>query len=94
MRVFQNAGLYPAYVPRLDVLASGASTFDQRRDTFLNDSYGASHTLLPVLARRGDAFFTNADDEKMQRMWAREKGSTSRQCTLPDLKSSSLERVH
>jgi len=38
MRLFQNGGLYPSYVPRLNTLARDASTFTERRRVFLDDS--------------------------------------------------------
>ncbi|HJP68859.1 MAG TPA: glycosyltransferase [Sphingomicrobium sp.] len=74
MRVFQNSGLYPSYLSRLNQLAQNAASFDERRRIFLNDRFGALHFLQPVLAGDADAFFTNADDEILQRLWAREHG--------------------
>jgi hypothetical protein len=40
----------------------------------MNDRFGAAHTLLPVLNGEETAFFTNGDDEVLQRSWARENG--------------------
>lgn len=74
MRLFQNFGLYPSYVPRLNKLAAGTQSFAERRDVFLHDRFGASHFLLPVLDGSAEAFFTNGDDEVLQRRWAREQG--------------------
>lgn len=74
MRLFQNSGLYPSYLPRLNQLAAGASTFAARRDVFLHDRFGAAHFLKPVLDGASDAFFTNGDDEVLQRRWARAQG--------------------
>lgn len=74
MRLFQNSGLYPSYVPRLNQLAARASTFAGRRDVFLDDRFGAPHILKPVLDNATEAFFTNGDDEILQRLWAREQG--------------------
>lgn len=74
MRLFQNGGLYPSYVPRLNTLARGASTFAARRRVFLDDRFGALHFLKPVLDDDVEAFFTNGDDEILQRQWARENG--------------------
>ena len=74
MRLFQNSGLYPAYLTRLNRLAGGATTFAQRRQAFLADRFGASHFLKPVLDAEPDAFFTNGDDATLQRLWAREHG--------------------
>ena len=74
MRVFQNGGLYPSYVPRLNGLARGALGFEERRRAFLDDRFGALHFLAPVLQGDAQAFFTNADDDILQRHWARENG--------------------
>ena len=72
MRLFQNSGLYPSYLRRLNQLASRAHSFDERRQIFLTDRFGALHFLKPVLEGNSDAFFTNGDDETLQRHWARE----------------------
>ena len=90
MRLFQNAGMYPSYLPRLDRLAVGAHDFRSRLDVFLADRYGACHHLLPVLQRDPDAFFTNADDELLQRAWAREHGMKA-DATLEEILLAQLE---
>lgn len=74
MRLFQNSGLYPSYVARLDQLAWGKDDFAARRSVFLADRFGALHFLEPVLTGDPDAFFTNGDDEVLQRQWARQSG--------------------
>lgn len=74
MRLFQISGLMPAYRARLDRLAQGAQGFAGRLDRFLQDRFAASHILAPVLDRAPEAFFTNADDEVLQRAWAAENG--------------------
>jgi Glycosyl transferases group 1 len=74
MRLFQNSGLYPSYFPRLNRLAHDAASFGERRRIFLDDRFGALHFLKPVLDGEPYAFFTNADDEILQRLWARENG--------------------
>jgi len=74
MRLFQNSALYPSYLPRLNQLAAKAVSFDARRRVFLDDRFGAPHLLQPVLDRSPEAFFTNGDDEILQREWAREQG--------------------
>ena len=74
MRLFQNSGLYSAYLPRLNGLAANATTFAQRRRVFLDDRFGAAHFLQPVLLDDASAFFTNGDDTTLQRLWARENG--------------------
>jgi hypothetical protein len=74
MRLFQNCGLYPSYLTRLNHLAPRPLGFDARRRVFLDDRFGALHFLQPVLDGDADAFFTNGDDEILQRQWARENG--------------------
>ncbi|WP_322868126.1 glycosyltransferase [Bradyrhizobium ottawaense] len=76
MRLFQNSSLYPSYLPRLNQLAAKAPSFAARRDVFLHDRFGAAHILKPVLDGKAEAFFTNGDDEVLQRQWAREQGMT------------------
>jgi len=74
VRLFQNAGVYPAYLPRLASLSRDATTFSQMRSVFLADRFGACHILLPVLEASPSAFFTNGDHEPTQRRWAKENG--------------------
>lgn len=76
MRLFQNSGLYPSYLPRLKALVAqaGARNFEQQRKVFQADRFGAPHLLMPILDGWPDAFFTNGDDENLQRTWAREHG--------------------
>jgi Glycosyl transferases group 1 len=77
MRLFQNGGLYRSYLPRLNALARQTSGFKERRRMFLDDRFGALHFLKPVLEDDARAFFTNADDDNLQRQWARENGLSS-----------------
>ncbi|MBW5435857.1 glycosyltransferase family 1 protein [Bradyrhizobium canariense] len=74
MRLFQNSALYPSYLVRLNQLAANTQSFAERRRLFLDDRFGASHVLKPVLDGLAEAFFTNGDDEVLQRRWAREQG--------------------
>src|SRR4029077_15285093 len=74
MRLFQNSGLYPSYLRRLDRIARDARSFAARLHTFLDDPSGACHFLKPVLDGAATAFFTNGDDVALQRMWATEHG--------------------
>lgn len=74
MQLFQNSGISPSYRARLAGLVAGIRDFEKQREVFLKDRYGASHMLLPVLAVDPRAFFTNGDDESLQRAWARENG--------------------
>ncbi|MBG0799954.1 glycosyltransferase [Methylocystis sp. H4A] len=77
MRLFQNSGLMPAYVRRLRKLARPALSFADQRRIVLADRYGASHLLKPVLDEDSQSFFTNGDDQNLQRAWAREQGMRS-----------------
>ena len=90
MRLFQNSGLYPAYLTRLNRLAAGAVTFTERRNVFLADRYGASHFLKPVLEGETTAFFTNGDDRELQRLWAHENGLPHK-ATRDDILRAQLE---
>jgi Glycosyl transferases group 1 len=90
MRLFQNTGLYPSYLPRLNSLARHASGFEGRRSVFLNDRFGALHFLKPVLDGDEDTFFTNGSDEILQRQWAQENGLKS-QTPLEDILLAQIE---
>jgi hypothetical protein len=74
MRLFQNSGLYPSYLKRLNQLAGQARGFDARRLVILADRFNAVHFMKPVLEGDPDASFTCGDDEVLQRYWARENG--------------------
>jgi len=90
MRLFQNSGLYPSYLVRLNHLAPHTLGFDQRRRIFLNDRFGALHFLQPVLNDDVDTFFTNGDDEILQRRWARENGIRTKM-SLEDILLAQIE---
>ena len=83
MRLFQNSGIYRAYRPRLRELTRNCKTFEAKVDAFLRDRYGAAHFLVPILERADTAFFTNSDDEQLQRQWAREQGLPA--ATAPEI---------
>ena len=74
MRLFVNSDVYPAYRRQFDEEWAHLDTFAARRRAFLDDRYSAVHFLKPVLDGEEWAFFTNGDDEVLQRMWAREHG--------------------
>jgi len=74
MRLFQNSGLYPAYLPRLARLTRDCTNFAESRQAFLADRFGACHFLQPVLEGGADAFFTNGDDINLQRYWSQAQG--------------------
>jgi Glycosyl transferases group 1 len=84
MRLFQNSGIYPSYLPRLRSLDNIANSFAEKIGIFLDDRFGALHFLQPVLDRSPEAFFTNGDDPIVQRLWSREHGLAS---------STSLENI-
>jgi len=89
MQLFQNSGLYRAYLPRLARLTKNSPTFAESRDAFIADRFGASHVLLPVLTGDRSAFFTNGDDEELQLKWAREHGIRGR----PSLENILLAQI-
>ena len=90
MRLFQNSGVYPAYRSRLRRLTQGNASFEAQLTTFLADRYGAAHFLQPVLERDPSAFFTNGDDEVLQRRWACEHGMP-RNATLEAILTAQIE---
>lgn len=90
MRIFQNAGLYPSYRQYFDRCFGVNQTFTVRRKCFLDDRFGASHLLLPVLEGSPEAFFTCGDDEVLQRAWARENGLSAR-AQLVDILLAQIE---
>jgi len=91
MRLFQNSGLYPSYLGYLNRLARDATSFAERRRIFMEDRFGALHALQPVLDGAPEAFFTNADDEVLQRLWARENGLPAK-ATLEDILLAQIEQ--
>lgn len=90
MRLFQNSGILPAYRERLHAKMNPADGFSRQLDIFLDDRYGASHFLKPVYDKSPDAFFTNADDEMLQRAWARENGMAET-ASLADILIAQIE---
>jgi hypothetical protein len=91
MRLFQNCGLMPSYVTRLNELAPAAVTFDARRRIFMDDRFGALHFLKPVLDYDTDAFLACGNDERMQRNWAQENGFSVK-ATLDDILLAQIEQ--
>ena len=90
MRLFQSSGLYPSYLGYLNRLARDATSFAARLRIFMDDRFGALHVLQPVLDGAPEAFFTNADDEVLQRLWARENGLPAK-TTLEDILLAQIE---
>jgi Glycosyl transferases group 1 len=74
VRLFQNSALYPSYRSRHSNGCRGIPTFKAQSAYFLDHRYGALHFLAPVLNGDATAFFTNGDDEGLQRAWANEMG--------------------
>jgi Glycosyl transferases group 1 len=89
LRLFQNSGLNASYRKRLAQLTSGKSGFEVIKHIFLDDRYGASHFLAPVLNGDVTAFFTNGDDENIQKAWAHENGLKGR--SLRDILLAQIE---
>lgn len=90
MRLFQNSALYRGYLPRLRRLTRGLSSFEELRDAFLGDRFGAPHFLSPVLEGKAEAFFTNGDDPDLQGAWAAAKG-LPRTTALEDILLAQIE---
>ena len=77
MRLFQNSGVPPSYLcGQREAFQNG--TFRDQIGRFLDHRYGALHFLAPVLNGDDTAFFTNGDDEELQRTWAQEVGMSAR----------------
>lgn len=74
MRLFQTSDLYPSYLTELRKLRGEASTFADLHRVMVDDRYAASHVLQPALSGDPSAFYTNHNDEVLQRAWAREQG--------------------
>lgn len=91
LRLFQNARYYPSLRPRIRELTRDRSTFTGQIDAFLNFRESAAHILLPIEQRAEWAFFTNGDDEAVQRVWAREQG-LSRRASLGDILKAQIEQ--
>jgi Glycosyl transferases group 1 len=77
MKLFQIGGCMPSYRKRLASLTGSASSFAEQRAIFLADRFGAVHFLKPVLEGDPSAFFTNGDDERLQKAWASENGMSA-----------------
>jgi hypothetical protein len=90
VRLFQNSALGVAYLPRLRSLSASCNTFADHVRVFLDDRFAACHFLLPVLERDQAAFFTNGNDELVQRAWAAEHG-LHRKATLTEILLAQIE---
>jgi glycosyltransferase involved in cell wall biosynthesis len=90
LRLFQNSRYYPSLRPRLRELASNRPTFAEQINAFLNFREQAAHILMPVDRREEWAFFTNGDDEVLQKQWAREHGLPLR-ARLSDILKAQIE---
>jgi glycosyltransferase involved in cell wall biosynthesis len=88
MRLFQNSGVPPSLLSHRQ--AQGTTTFKAQITRFLEHRYGALHFLAPVLSGEDTAFFTNGDDEGLQRTWAREMGM-SKKVGLADVLLAQIE---
>ena len=78
MRLLQNSGCYPTYFAGRRHRSQALLTFKVQIGRFLEGRYGAVHFLAPVLNGDETAFFTNGDDEVLQRTWAREMGMSTK----------------
>jgi hypothetical protein len=87
MRLFQNSGVPPSFLSR-ETFQDVA--FRDQIARFLDNRYGALHFLAPVLNGDDTAFFTNGDDERLQRTWAHEKGMPAK-ASLVDILLAQIE---
>lgn len=90
MRLFENCGIYATYRTRLRRLSPDARTYEDHRRAFLADRYSSSHILEPVFDGDENAFFTNGDDEAIQRAWAAEHGMAA-DATLEQILLAQIE---
>jgi len=74
MRVFQNIGLYPNYLPKLYSVWAYANSYQEMKDQLIADRFGGVHYLLPVIEKNSECFFTAGDNERLQKKWAVENG--------------------
>jgi hypothetical protein len=71
-------------------LTRGATTFADHIGAFLDFRQNAAHILLPIDQRAEWAFFTNGDDAKVQRLWAKEHGLAPK-TSLEDILKAQIE---
>lgn len=90
MRLFQVGGTRPWYKERFEKLALGSTEFDDLVGVLHGDGFDGVHTLLPVANREPTAFYTHANDERMQRAWAREHGMAESK-SLDDILLAQIE---
>jgi hypothetical protein len=90
MKLFQNSGVYPAYIESFNDRTYGITKFSESRDAFIADRYGACHFLQPVLEGHSSAFFTNGNDPTLQGKWAKENG-LPRNSKLVDILLAQIE---
>lgn len=82
--------MFPDYYKRRGNQPSIVPSFKTQIAAFLDSRYGAAHFLAPVLRGEESAFFTNGDDELLQRAWARESGMSPKS-TLADILLAQIE---
>jgi hypothetical protein len=64
--------------------------FDEQVRRFLADRYAAAHFLKPVLEGDDEAFFTNGNDDELQKTWARDNGMPAK-ATTQDILLAQIE---
>jgi len=90
VRLFQNSRYYPSLRPKVRELTGRLPTFAAKMDAFVRFREAGCHILLPVDQQAEWAFFTNADDAEIQRVWAREHGLSPR-ASLADILRAQIE---
>jgi hypothetical protein len=89
MRLFQNSGVPPSFLSGHRQALQNVAFRDQIAN-FLDHRYGALHFLAPVLDGDDTAFFTNGDDEVLQRAWAQEMAMPAK-TSLVDILLAQIE---
>jgi len=90
MRLFQNSGMFPEYYKQRRQDSKLSPNFKSQIASFLDSRYGAAQFLAPVLRGDETAFFTNGDDEVLQRAWAQEAGMPAK-AALADILLAQIE---
>ena len=79
MKVFQILHKYDAYIPHFEAKYDVSNmSFEEHRNTLINDRFYALHILKPALDNTDEGFYTMWDYEGLQIKWAEERGMAER----------------
>jgi Glycosyl transferases group 1 len=90
LRLFQNIGLYSAYVPRIKKIWGDSTDFAEMINSVVEDRFGGVHYLKPVIDGSCPTFFVAGDNQQLQKQWAVENGLPSA-ATLEDILITQIE---